>query len=373
MLNNKLKIAWIGHGWDGVFQRPHHWQKQALLRGHEFHVYTMPARLSQIVTNFFHDSSSIHRLRYSFYEYFLFRAKRFDELQQRKISRFEKYIHKEVIKQCGNKYDVVIYGTIPTKHFNREGSSGIIIYDCMDEWSGFSYSQPEVAEWELTLASQSDIILAVSLPLFRKFADCYGEDKVLLVPNGCDYDFFASSINDRSKRKEMIIGYTGAIDNHNWFDWNTVKVIANAFPKASVYLIGPAVRTPVPLPKNIILGGRQPYERMPIYNSTFDVGIIPFFVNSPLIAAASPIKLYEYLATGIPVVSSPMPDSLELAERGIVHIADSPEAFAREISEAYKLSKQPELVKRRLEIARKHSWATRWQMIEKAVMDIRNN
>lgn len=369
-MNNKLKIAWIGHGWDGVFQRPHHWQKQALLRGHEFHVYTMPSRLSQSVTNFFHDSSSIHRLRYSFYEYFLFRAKRFDELQQRKISRFEKYIHEEVIKQCGSKYDVVIYGTIPIKHFKRKGSSGIIIYDCMDEWSGFSYSQPEVAEWESNLVSQSDVVLAVSPPLFQKFADCCGKDKVLLVPNGCDFNFFASSINERPERNGLVIGYTGTIED--WFDWKAVTFIAQGFPDASIHLIGPAAHIPEPLPKNIILGGRQPYEQMPIYNSTFDVGIIPFLVDSPLIAATSPIKLYEYLASGIPVVSSPMPDSLRLAERGIVHIAESPEDFAREISEACKLSKQPELIKRRLDIARNNSWAARWQMIEEIIFKLRN-
>lgn len=368
-MNKKLKIAWVGQGWDYVFHRPHHWQKQALLKGHEFHVYMMPARLSQLLTKAINEDDTIHRLSYSFIEYILFRLNRIEELQERKNKRFEAFIHQEVIKQCGARFDVVIYGGIPTKQFKREGMSGIIIYDCMDEWSGFSSSQAEVVQWEANLAKQADIILTVSPPLYQKFANQIGNDRVLLIPNGCDYEIFSSYGHNNARRKGMTIGYTGTMDD--WFDWDAVKVIANAFPSASVQLIGPTAHVPEPLPKNIILGGRQPYEKMPIYNSSFDVGIIPFLVGLPLIAATSPIKLYEYLASGIPVVSSPMPDSVKLAEKGVVHIAKTPDDFVFEISETYKVSKQSELIKRRKDIAHKNSWTARWQMIEDAIYEIR--
>jgi len=237
----------------------------------------------------------------------------------------------------------------------------------MDEWSGFPDNLPDISEREYTLASQADLILAVTEPLAARLSNRYGKAKVILVPNGCDYDFFARGVALRSSvQSDLVIGYTGSI--LSWFDWNTVRIVASTYPKARVQLVGPFNQVPNDLPANIEIIGRQPYVKMPFYDASFTVCLIPFIGEASFLAGISPIKLYEYLAAGSPVVSSPFPDAVKLAERGIIHIADSPEAFVKEIKEAAELAYDLSLIARRQSIARENSWAERWSRIEKRVM-----
>ncbi len=97
--------------------------------------------------------------------------------------------------------------------------------------------------------------------------------------------------------------------------------------------------------------------------SRCNVGLIPFlpydFINS-----VSPLKLYEYLAAGLPVVSSPLPDCLRLRSPGIVWVAQTPEEFTGCLAQALRVSENADLKKARQELAGKNTWECRWQQIE---------
>ena len=379
-MGDTLRIALITHAWDQIVQRPYHWRDQILSRGHVLRVHTMPKPPlhSRKEPWLFDSSREVRRLPWSPWEMAQRRLGREREAHERRERRFEAYVQRNVLDHLGSDWDVVIYSSFPVPNLERHGVSGAFVYDCMDEWSGFlptalglHWVPQQVTEYERCLTAQADLILAVSQPLEARLAREHGADRVVLVPNGCDYEpFAAQSAFVSDDRADFVVGYTGWI--HDWFDWDAVQAIARAFPRCMVQLVGPVANLPRSLPANVHLEGRQPYEDIPRFNAGFDVCIIPFRETngSALIAAVSPIKLYEYLASGRPVVSSPMPDTCQLSERGIVHIAESPRAFAEQVADAVRLARNPALIRRRQAIARQNSWTNRWLPIEDRIRQL---
>ena len=101
--------------------------------------------------------------------------------------------------------------------------------------------------------------------------------------------------------------------------------------------------------------GRRPYDSLPGYCRAFDVGVIPFRMNA-LTVRVNPIKLREYLAAGLPVVSTPLPEVARY--RALVHLADSPKMFVEEIERALGERSEPFLAQR-LHSMRAESWESR--------------
>ena len=129
-----------------------------------------------------------------------------------------------------------------------------------------------------------------------------------LVPNGVDFEFFGQA--DKSFPEEYRdipaprIVYVGAIDT--WFDYrDCFPTPPGNLPECHFVIIGLA-RTDISAikgQKNIHILGPKPYERMPQFLSHAQVGMIPFMRNE-LVEFVNPIKLYEYMACGLPVVST---------------------------------------------------------------------
>ncbi|MEG3072228.1 MAG: glycosyltransferase [Candidatus Syntrophopropionicum ammoniitolerans] len=104
-----------------------------------------------------------------------------------------------------------------------------------------------------------------------------------------------------------VVGYVGAISA--WFDQEMLAAAAHAHPEWSFVLVGP-VDTDVSLLDslpNVRLTGHKPYSVLPAYLKGFDVTVIPFKINA-LTTGVNPVKLYEYLAAGRPIVSSDLPE-----------------------------------------------------------------
>lgn len=230
-----------------------------------------------------------------------------------------------------------------------------VFYDCVDEMVGFESSKKVVID-EQNMISQCEGVIVTSRTLYvhkhRENENC------ILVPNGVTYENF---LEPRTKPTEHqllngpIIGYVGAIAH--WFDQELVAKIAEQNKNWNIVLVG-TVYTDVSLLErysNIYLLGRREYEEVPAYMQHFDVGIIPFKMTD-LIVNCNPIKYYEYISAGLPVVSVPMP---ELMEEPYVRLAASHEQFSSAINE---LLNGP---KTKVDIAflESNSWSQRTQQI----------
>jgi len=101
--------------------------------------------------------------------------------------------------------------------------------------------------------------------------------------------------------------------------------------------------------------GRKTYAELPRYVRGFDVGLIPFTVT-PLTLAASPTKLFEYLASGLPVVSTPLPEAQRFGD--VVAIAE-PMEFEDAVSRALVGARDSRLRARRIALARRNDWRQR--------------
>ena len=101
-----------------------------------------------------------------------------------------------------------------------------------------------------------------------------------------------------------LIGYHGSLYG-DWFDWDGLRAVARANPDATVILIGEARGVPRDVPGNVLFLGLKAQGDLPAYVGRLDVGLVPFTVT-PTTHAVSPLKVFEYLACGVPVAAPPL-------------------------------------------------------------------
>ena len=133
---------------------------------------------------------------------------------------------------------------------------------------------------------------------------------------------------DCAELKGPVIGFFGLIAD--WVDLEVIRYLASSRPEWSFLLIGEVQTDTSALRElpNVHLLGRRKYQSLPAYCKAFDVAILPFVVNE-LTLAANPLKLREYLAAGLPVVATPLPEVLKL--KPLVRMARTPEEFLDQI------------------------------------------
>jgi glycosyltransferase involved in cell wall biosynthesis len=204
----------------------------------------------------------------------------------------------------------------------RKEFSWPITYDCMDYHAGFSTNRPTMLEEERHLVACADCVI-VSSPFLER--EVGGRAKnMLLVRNGCDYDHFAR-VGTHSVEDVPTIGYYGAIAD--WFDTDLVLELARKRPDWRFLLVGSTFSADLGKLKmygNISLVGEQPYAELPHWIEKMDVLILPF-KRSALTEATNPVKAYEILAAGKPLVSVPIEEMVGL--HGLVELASNADEF----------------------------------------------
>jgi glycosyltransferase involved in cell wall biosynthesis len=237
-----------------------------------------------------------------------------------------------------------------------------IVYDCMDDHAGFT---TEVADAdERALMSGAALVVVSSSALERKVLK-YAAN-VLLLRNACDYDHFAAT--PRAGGPRPVIGYYGAISD--WFDVELVAALAARRPDWDLLLIGATYGAnvlPLTALPNVTMPGEQPYEELPRWLGVMDVAIIPFR-RIALTEATNPVKVYEMLAAGKPVVSVPIPEVVVLAP--LVRLASDVDAFEREIDAALREDDDAAIDARRA-FAREQTWAQRYTVLAAAIDRLR--
>jgi glycosyltransferase involved in cell wall biosynthesis len=265
---------------------------------------------------------------------------------------------------------------------NPKRAPAAVVYDCMDRWTDFPHSmadasgQAHVADLERRLLHRADVVFCSAQGLFDS-KRVEARSRVLLVRNGADVAHFAPTgrpaPEDIAELPRPILGYVGAVAE--WVDFELLRAVALACPEWSVVLIGPVfkgqstgdsrtLRLIADLPNVHILGPR-PYDDVPDYLESFDVAIIPFQCNG-LTEDTNPIKVYEYLAAGVPVVSTPLPEVTALPG---VRVAATPEAFVIASEAACRERWDPDLISVRMDVAEQNSWEARAQTAWDAVCE----
>ena len=246
----------------------------------------------------------------------------------------------------------------------------LCVYDCMDHHEGFGNVPEKLIKIEKNMLQQSDVVLVTSTWL-ENFAKEFSNN-IALVRNACDFEHFSKQPSeiyiDPLGRK--IIGYYGAIAE--WFDLDLVAKVAEENPDKLVLLIGDdTVNAHSILGNytNVVFIGEVAYQNLPFYLYAFDVCILPFKVI-PLTLATNPVKVYEYLAAGKPVVSIDLP---EIAQFGnAVSCAKSVEEFVTCINQELESRADASApVAKRKEFAVQQTWSQRIVEIRDALESVK--
>jgi len=212
-----------------------------------------------------------------------------------------------------------------------------LIYYCVDEYAAFSGVPAELlAKMERQLIDKADLVVVSASRLFE--AKAAMNRNTILVRHGVDYDHFKKAIDpltqvpdEIARLPRPVIGYFGLIAS-DWVDLSLLVRVAESFPDASIVMLGKITMDVSALRRfpNVYLLGRKPYEALPEYCKGFDVALIPFPINNATLHS-NPLKARVYLAAGLPVVSTAIPEVEVLGE---CRIARDPESFVGQIREA---------------------------------------
>lgn len=248
----------------------------------------------------------------------------------------------------------------------RDAFGWKIIYDCMDRHSSLPTSTAQMTLLEEKLSRDSDLVLVSSIPLLAD--QSVFNPGALLIPNGADFEHFHRQPESIPAELDglagPIIGYYGAISD--WFDSDLVALLAQKHPEWQFVLVGRTIGADTHVLKkfqNIHLLGEKSYAELPDYLHAFDVCTIPF-KKIPLTEAKNPVKLFEYLSAGKPVVATQLQELCNYQD--YLALARLPEEWEQAITSA--LSESPTgPAEERIEFALRNTWDHRFSLFQNAV------
>ena len=255
----------------------------------------------------------------------------------------------------------------PLAKYAQEKWGWHIVYDCMDEHSGFATNDARMVEQETALMRSADLVVATAQVLAEKAQR--NARKVLRLPNAADYDHFGQRPAKLLPEAldGVVVGYYGAISN--WFDLDMIRTAAERRPDWHFVLVGNTYGadkreiTRLSALGNVHFEGEQPYSSLPSYLYRFDVACIPF-LKTPLTEATNPVKFYEYLSAGKPVVAVSLPELVPF--RDYYYEIDSAESLISQTEKALG-ENSPALEEMRRAFAREQTWDARCVALTKEV------
>jgi len=224
------------------------------------------------------------------------------------------------------------YYTPMALSFSAHLKPATVIFDCMDELSAFDFAPKELIELEGKLLQIADVVFTGGRSLYEAKKHQHGN--IYSFPSSIDKKHFALSRSIKTEPEDQArivgvkLGFFGVIDER--FDLELIEYLSEQKPNWQIILIGPVVKIdPSSLPQrsNIHYLGQKSYQQLPGYLSGWDLALIPFKLNDST-RFISPTKTPEYLAAGVPVVSTPIRDVVNpYGIQELVEIAESLEEF----------------------------------------------
>jgi glycosyltransferase involved in cell wall biosynthesis len=245
----------------------------------------------------------------------------------------------------------------------------LVVYHLVDDFTALAGIPPSLARLERQLLARADLVVATSRRLYETRRSLCRE--TYLVRHGAFVAEFARAADASTPVPEElrrlagpVVGYYGALHK---LDLALLRRVAVERPKWSFVLIGPtaglqgADLSPLRGLPNIHVLGPRPFEQLPEYLRGFDAAMMPFRVE-PLTEAMCPIKMFEFLAAGKPVVSTDLPEVREMGD--LIWRAPDADGFIRAL-EAALADGGPRACARRQDAARAHAWPARFAELER--------
>ena len=240
----------------------------------------------------------------------------------------------------------------------------LVIYYCIDDFESSSSGARLIRQAEDRLLKAADLVFVTSERLRHRVLE--QREQVEVLPFAVDFPRFEKErLANQSKPNELveidspIVGYVGGL--HRWVDQELLVEAARVLPDVEFVFVGPEQcdMSKLKAQPNIHLLGSRNYDELPRYIKCFDVGLIPY-VLSEYALNVYPTKLNEYLAMGLPVVATNLPEVRKFNEdfNDVVRIGDGPASFASQIQESLA-NNTPAQVQRRIEVASQNSWQAR--------------
>ena len=258
----------------------------------------------------------------------------------------------------------------------------LLVYHIVDEYTGYAALEPARAEAirrrERALIARADLVLVTSQELLASKGGI--NPNTHWVPNAVDYDRFARAAAERCVPSELgglarpWLGYVGAINDK--IDLALLLRVAESYPNASLVMVGPvrlyerqdlAALEALRARPNVRFVGQVSMERVPEFMAVCDVGLLPYKLNA-WTRNIHPLKLYEYLACGLAVVSTDIPSVHEQAD--VIRIASDAEGVVAGIASA--LVKDSSLIAERQRRAAANTWRQRVERISELIENTRS-
>lgn len=246
------------------------------------------------------------------------------------------------------------------KMFNPD----IKVFDIIDE------PTDEFAGWKAnytTALNEADVLTCTAQRLYDMVKKDYWRKPILLSNNGSDvghFDFHRTDLRTppivkklRGRKNKPLIGFHGAIAS--WLDFPLMREVAKMRPDYEFLYIGPE-HTEADLihgVKNITLIGTIPYAELNHYVHHFDVGLIPFQVRD-MTNSVNACKLHEYMAAGVPIVSTPIKECLE--DTPLIECGATPDEFAKAIDlQLSRKQSDDRIMESLFKVAQRNSWTNK--------------
>lgn len=241
-----------------------------------------------------------------------------------------------------------------------------LVYHCADDYvhvRGFPHTLPRLEE---ALCRAADLVVTTAQTLCESRRRWNANTH--WIPNGADVEHFsrpAAPAEDVARLPGPRVGFIGALAQ--WVDLRLIAELARAHPAWSVVLVGPVSTdlAPVAGVANVHVLGPRGYADVPRYLAAMDVALVPF-TRDEVTRNADPIKVYEYLAAGVPVAATRMPGLERLGH--VVRLADTPETFVQQVEQVVAEGRDAGRAARQAE-AERHSWASRFETFERLLAE----
>src|SRR3989344_3257072 len=301
------------------------------------------------------------------------------------ISKLNHLLNKRSVMHTANSLGFMdghtvmwIYDTESAQYLSSF-QNATVIYDCVDNHAvqaGVNRNPKRVHNEERAILKRADLATVTSKRLLKMKRR--HTKNIHLVLNAGDVDLYTKQISNEAKEKASqalenithpILGSVGALDSYK-YDFELLIQSATDHPEWQFVFVGSPVveqktrelRTLKKLP-NVHMLGSVPREHVPAYVAYFDICLIPY-KNNTYNEASFPLKFWEFMATGKPIVASGVPELTEY--ESMIAYANSPKEFSQKVADI--LQKNESISQQRMALASKHGWENRANELKKLLL-----